>query len=447
MIKIALTIPLLLTVLFHAGAEAQKKRPSPRPKNLTAREIAERVMPSVVLIITQDENGNPVSQGSGFVYKPGLVVSNLHVFERATSAIVKNVRTGETSKALEVVAMNARQDICVIRIADSRFPVLSTGDSFAVKTGDDIYVASNPKGLEGSLTKGIISSVRERDRKDKGDDELLNWVKNISGETDRTLFQIDAAISSGSSGGALLNSRGQAIGIVRSSVVSGQNLNFAIPIDQLLTLEMKFKHPIVLAGACAYNDRLKWKLKGPVKLVKESYVDPDSGIEIKSIREFDVFGNNVRYIGRGGFRDTEVVREFDENGLITSLSFEDRIRKKLDSRKFSGTTLVNDDGVDDVSDFAAIGSTSIFDSFGNETVNIQQRAENRWVKTFEYNSDGRLIKLLESVSGRIYPSRFTYKLDRYGNWIERKQEIQYLRDGEWEHASRNVVREIEYYNQ
>ncbi|HLA95938.1 MAG TPA: S1C family serine protease, partial [Pyrinomonadaceae bacterium] len=140
----------ILAFLFHTNSiEAQKKRPVSKAKVLSSRQIAEKVMPSVVLIITQDENGNPISQGSGFVFKSGLVVSNLHVFERASNAIVKNVKTGEISKAVEVVGMNARQDICIIRIDNIKFPVIETGDSHAVKTGDDVYVASNPKGLEG----------------------------------------------------------------------------------------------------------------------------------------------------------------------------------------------------------------------------------------------------------------------------------------------------------
>ncbi len=81
--------------------------------------------------------------------------------------------------------MNAKEDICVIRIDNMKFPTLSLGNSNTVETGDEIYVASNPKGLEGSFTKGIISSLR----------------------SDVGLFQIDAAISPGSSGGVLLNQK------------------------------------------------------------------------------------------------------------------------------------------------------------------------------------------------------------------------------------------------
>ncbi len=270
----------LVLLLFQSNfVEAQKKRPAQTAKTLSAREIASKVLPSVVLIITQDENGNPISQGSGFVFSSGLVVSNLHVFERATNAIVKNVKTGEISKAIEVVGMNAKEDICVIRIDNAKFPVLPLGDSSSIQTGDEIYVASNPKGLEGSFTKGIVSSLR----------------------TDVGLFQIDAAISPGSSGGVLLNQKAEAVGIIKSSLVSGQNLNFAIPINKLKTLPYKFKHSIQLAGACAYRDREKEKLVGLVKSVterempKQSNTGQINGTEaiVTSIVIYDLDGNEV----------------------------------------------------------------------------------------------------------------------------------------------------------
>lgn len=441
-----LLLLIILLTLFDLSIPAQKRKSIKTPKILTAREIADKVLPSVVLIVTQDENGNPLSQGSGFVYKPGLVVSNLHVFERATSAIVKNVRTGEISKALEVIAMNARQDICVIRIADAKFPVLSVGDSFAVKTGDDVYVASNPKGLEGSFTKGIISSVREKDRKEKGDDELLNWVKNISGETDRTLFQIDAAISSGSSGGALINSKGQAIGVVKSSVVSGQNLNFAIPIDQLLTLEMKFKHPIVLAGACAYKDRDKAKLNGPVKTFKEVVIDRTGEERIEALEEFDYFGNNVRSTIYGSEKSYEIVREFDENGLLTHIKYirpgqkdisfasktEDSIKEKIDSRKYSGT-------------FEELNESAKFDHRGNKVRGVAVTDKQSVVTEYKYDDDGLLIFMKDFLGDKIWSTKYKYRFDRFGNWIRQDREVLLRTDDEWFDPEIFVIREITYH--
>ena len=203
--KVKFIFLCLILLPFQSNfVEAQKKRSIQTAKTLSARDIASKVLPSVVLIITQDENGNPISQGSGFVFGSGLVVSNLHVFERATNAIVKNVKTGEISKVIEVVGMNAKEDICVIRIDNTKFPTLSLGNSSSVETGDEIYVASNPKGLEGSFTKGIISSLR----------------------SDVGLFQLDAAISPGSSGGVLLNQKAEAIGIIKKQRLSFPCLYF-----------------------------------------------------------------------------------------------------------------------------------------------------------------------------------------------------------------------------
>lgn len=447
--KIKILFLVFLACLFQTNSVlAQKKRPTPKPKVLSAREIANKVLPSVVLIITQDENGDPISQGSGFVYKHGLVVSNLHVFERATSAIVKNVRTGETSKAVEVVGMNARQDICVFRIANEKFPVIPVGDSFPVRTGDDIYVASNPKGLEGSFTKGIISSVREKDRKDKGDDELLNWVKNISGETDRTLFQIDAAISSGSSGGAVINSRGQVIGIVRSSVISGQNLNFEIPIDQLLTLEMKFKQPILFAGACAYTDRLKMRLNGPVKTFKEVVIDQSTGTErIEAFEEFDIFGNSIKSVIYGSEKIYEIRREFDENGLLVHITYirpgqrdvsfeptsKDSIKEKIDSRKYSGT-------------FDELNQSLKFDSMGNKVRSVLVTDKRSVVTEYKYDDEGRTISMKEFFGDKVWLTRYAYRFDKLGNWIRQDREVLFRPDGEWLDPEIVVVREIAYHS-
>ena len=443
-----------LGLLFQTNSvEAQKRRSVPKPKTLTARQIADKVLPSVVLIITQDENGNPISQGSGFVYKPGLVVSNLHVFERATNAIVKNVKTGEISKAAEVVAMNARQDICVIRITNTKFPVLSLGDSHAVRTGDDIYVASNPKGLEGSFTKGIVSSVRESERSNKGDDEIIAWAKNFTDQTDRTLFQIDAAISPGSSGGAVVNTKGEVVGIVRSSLTSGQNLNFAIPIEQLKTISMKFNHPIQLAGACAYRAKDRDKLKGLVKSVteKSTYKTRKDGRIIEtgpvtnSISIYDLEGNKIEshiYSVEGNFAWKSIFK-YDENRLKTAIiqeesngqqkettfSLDAGIHDKLYNRRFSGSIGAIDKQ----------GGMQVFDRDGNMvTWYVGGRKF-----TYQYDSEGRAIQRATT--------RYRYKEDRNGNWIEQKQYMNFPNDpdfdpNEWvEIHGATIYREITYY--
>lgn len=427
----------LLTFLFQINSvDAQKKRPAPKPTILSAREIAAKVLPSVVLIITQDENGNAISQGSGFVYKPGLIVSNLHVFERASNAIVKDVKTGKISKALEVVGINAKQDICIIRIDDTSFPSISVGDSWEVQTGDEIYVASNPKGLEGSFTKGIVSGVREKGRPKapkNGEDEYTKLARDAWTLDDQTLFQIDAAISAGSSGGLLVNTSGQAIGIVKSSVVSGQNLNFAIPIEQLTALPLEFNHPIKLAGSCALSGVEEAGLKGRVKVVWEDGL----------IFRYDEVGNEVSR----EFGDKEVQFTFDLNGLPISRIEKEKgtvikqirydratsIELKLDRRISAGRKGSLKDG--ELWTYNRNGDIESFVLANSRTV-------------IDFDDDGRKVRERTYINDLLSSERrFEYKVDQFGNWIEKTEYKRASPDsGKWREEAR-VNREIEYYRQ
>ena len=418
--------------------EAQRKRPVKKTTNtnLTARQIADKILPSVVLIITQDENGNPISQGSGFVIGSGLVVSNLHVFERATNAIVKNVKTGEISKAIEVVGMNAREDICVIRIDNTKFPALSLGDSSSVKTGDEIYVASNPKGLEGSFTKGIISGLR----------------------SEVGLFQIDAAISSGSSGGVLLNQKAEAIGIVKSSLVGGQNLNFAIPINKLKNIPLKSNFSILLAGACAYKDRDRDKLKGFVKSVREKsrYKTIKDGKFYEtepvtnSIAVYDFEGKQIEYhvYSVEGVFIFKYLNYYDENKIKSlviqegsngqrkeiKFDLEQGIYNKLYNRQFSGEF-----------EYENPKGKRIHNSFGEMTV---------WYiggkkTTYSYDSDGRMSERIQWGNDEIeHKHRYRYKEDKNGNWFEQKEYSNFLNanvdPNKW-FEGETTYREITYY--
>src|SRR6267143_4090286 len=102
---------------------------------LTSRQIADKTLRSAVLIVTTDEEGNPVGQGSGFVLRPGLVVTNLHVFTRATKAVVKSVANGKLYTALEV--LGRQHDLCVIRINDYSIPRVSLAASERAQVGDE----------------------------------------------------------------------------------------------------------------------------------------------------------------------------------------------------------------------------------------------------------------------------------------------------------------------
>ena len=182
----------------------------------TAQEIAKTAFGSTVLLVMEDANGQSLSLGSGFFVRSGEIASNLHVVEGAARGYAKLV--GEKTKYdIEgITAVDPERDLVVLKISARRSQVLPIGDSGAVQIGESVYAVGNPQGLEGTFSQGIVSSIRE-----VGSDKLL---------------QITAPISPGSSGGPVLNGKGEVIGVSVATFRGGQNLNFAIPSNYLKTL-------------------------------------------------------------------------------------------------------------------------------------------------------------------------------------------------------------------
>ncbi len=182
----------------------------------TAQEIAKRAFGSTVLLVMEDANGQPLSLGSGFFVRDGEIASNLHVVEGAARGYAKLVGQKTKYDIEGITAIDAKRDLVMLKISPSRSQALSLGNSDSVEVGEPVYVVGNPQGLEGTFSQGIVSSIR-----DAGTDKLL---------------QITAPISPGSSGGPVLNGKGEVIGVSVATFRGGQNLNFAIPSSYLKTL-------------------------------------------------------------------------------------------------------------------------------------------------------------------------------------------------------------------
>jgi len=182
----------------------------------TAQEIARKAFTSTVLLVMEDANGQPLSLGSGFFVRDGEVTSNLHVVEGAARGYAKIVGQKARYDIEGITAIDPERDLVVLRISGARASTLTLGNSDAVQVGETVYAVGNPQGLEGTFSQGIISSIR-----DVGTDKLL---------------QITAPISPGSSGGPVLNSKGEVIGVSVATFRGGQNLNFAIPSNYLKAL-------------------------------------------------------------------------------------------------------------------------------------------------------------------------------------------------------------------
>ena len=201
--SVTLTVLLLFCTVSTATAQ-------------TVPEIAEKALAATVYLEMQDSNGLPLGFGSGFFVKPNLIATNYHVIAGAASGTAKLVGKHTTYKIEGFTATDKYNDLVLLKVSASGIKPLPLGNSDAVKIGETIYVVGNSKGLEGTFLDGIISSRR--------------------GGYAKGRLQMTAPISPRSSGGPVLNAKGEAIGVSSMILEGGQNLNFAIPSLYLKTL-------------------------------------------------------------------------------------------------------------------------------------------------------------------------------------------------------------------
>lgn len=200
--------------------------------SLDVAAVLNKVKPSVVSIETsvQVQDGPWVSRGRGagtgiVIDDKGTIVTNAHVVEGATSVTV-TLDGQAQARSAHILAADTANDLAVIRVDDPSGTVPATlGSSAALQVGDDVVAIGNALALEGglSVTKGIVSALDRSLRTDTAD---------LTG-----MIQTDAAISSGNSGGALVNARGEVVGINTAVAASGgnvqaSNIGFAISIDR-----------------------------------------------------------------------------------------------------------------------------------------------------------------------------------------------------------------------
>ena len=182
----------------------------------TVPEIAEKALAATVYLEMQDSNGKILGFGSGFFVKPNLIATNYHVIAGAASGTAKLVGKHNTYEIEGFTATSTYDDLVLLKVSVPGINPLPLGNSDAVKIGETVYVAGNPKGLEGTFSDGIISGRH--------------------GGHAQGRIQMTAPITPGSSGGPVLNKKGEVIGVSYMIVEGGQNLNFAIPSLYLKTL-------------------------------------------------------------------------------------------------------------------------------------------------------------------------------------------------------------------
>ena len=189
--------------------------------------VYKRVLPSVVnitaraLVINFFYGAVPQEgQGSGFVLdREGHVLTNYHVVAGANRGIQVTL-SNKHSYSARVVGSDKVHDLALLQIDAPNLQPVTLADSSQLSVGQKVYAIGNPFGLSGTLTRGIVSSIRS--------------VQEPDGMTIDEAIQTDAAINPGNSGGPLLNWHGEVIGIntmIASNVGQSAGIGFAIPIN------------------------------------------------------------------------------------------------------------------------------------------------------------------------------------------------------------------------
>ena len=201
--------------------------------------VAQKILPSIVgikvefpvnSIFLSQASTTATAEGSGIIIsEDGYILTNNHVVSSSSSSAYYSL--GEASKVIvylyndtteyeaTIVGTDEQTDLAVIKIDKTGLTAAELGDSDSVEVGEFAMAVGNPLGMQSSITAGVISAVN-RD------------VTDSDGKT-YTLIQTDAAINSGNSGGALVNSKGEVIGIntLKVSATGVEGMGFAIPIN------------------------------------------------------------------------------------------------------------------------------------------------------------------------------------------------------------------------
>jgi hypothetical protein len=261
------SVILCLIFDFAANAQERRVRPGPITGALSAQQIAQQTLPSVVLIVCDDGEGD-TSLASGFFVSPNVVVTNYHVIKdmvrgKVSSAVSHN--KNENWLITAVLNFDEESDLALIRVPEAakfNLPVLSLAANESVSIGQTIYALGNPEGLVGTISPGIISGLR-----------TLN---------NQPLLQVTAPISHGSSGGPIVNSVGEVVGVAQGSLSEGQNLNFAVPASLIATLIAKTNMRITTSESQAWENtegnNWAWLVSAELSIRKASKVQRPSVI-------------------------------------------------------------------------------------------------------------------------------------------------------------------------
>jgi S1-C subfamily serine protease len=293
---------------------------------------AERVSPSVVYIEVHqpagDRNRRRSSReargsGSGFIFTPdGFILTNSHVVHRAVRI---EVTTADGSKyEAELIGDDPDTDLAVIRINAPNLVPAKLGESHQVRVGQLVLAIGNPYGFQYSVTAGVVSA-------------LGRSLRARSGRLMDAVIQTDAALNPGNSGGPLVNSRGEVIGVNTAMILPAQGICFATSIDTAKFVASRLIRDGKVSRS--YIGLAGQDVPLPRRIVRFYNLPVESGILVVSFEE--------KSPGRkAGLREGDIIVGFDDRPIagiddLHKLLTEDRIGHRVLLRVLRGTQQLN----------------------------------------------------------------------------------------------------------
>jgi Tfp pilus assembly protein PilF len=187
-------------------------------QDLTSEQIFNLYKDAVVIINAYGFDGTKSGSGSAVIVKDkNLIVTNFHIL--SGNEKIEIITHKDTLKDPEIVGVDIDRDVLLLKLPHTDYQTIQIANSDDVKPGQKVYAIGNPMGLENTISEGLVSGIR-----DSVTDIKMKFI------------QISASLSPGSSGGAVINSKGELIGISSMGMREGQNLNFAIPINEVFDI-------------------------------------------------------------------------------------------------------------------------------------------------------------------------------------------------------------------
>lgn len=202
------------------NAQTQNSTPAAA---LTSDQIIEKASPSVALVLVGKSSSELGGIGSAIVVREnGVLLTAFHVIKDAKAVQIR-FKNGETFDDVQLLGVDHRRDVAALRIAAGALPVLQVAQAGAAKPGDPVWVVSHAATLPWTASTGIVSAYR-----------LADEVPGAG--SGYRLLQFTASTAPGSSGGVLVDGQARALGLIVGTIEGGQNLNFAVPIENVLGL-------------------------------------------------------------------------------------------------------------------------------------------------------------------------------------------------------------------